>query len=85
MLVTKEEYDTQLASDATALGFILTLHTGANPTTPVVQHFLVENNDPVTEIGRMNGYGLNLLLASGIITIEQAAEFRMAWRKIIKS
>lgn len=83
MKVSKEEYDTQLANDQTALGFTLTMASGADGSTPVVQHFLVDQ-DPVIEIGRMTGYGMNLLKVAGIITPEQHGELYMKWRKIIK-
>ncbi len=84
MKVTEEEYNAQLANDQTALGFTLTMESGATGSTPAIQHFLVDQ-DPVTEIGRMTGYGMNLLLSASIITPEVHGDLYMKWRKIIKS
>ena len=83
MIVTKDEFNALLAGESTAIGFCLTLKVGSINT--VEQCFIVENDDPVTEIGRMNGYGIALLASNGLINEDQAAAFRMAWRKIIKS
>lgn len=84
MKVTKEEYDAQMANDQTALGFCLTMNSGATGSTPAIQHFLVEDGDAIKEIGRMNGYGIGLLLVSKVITQEQSGEFRLKWRKILR-
>lgn len=83
MKVSQEEYDTQLANDQTALGFTLTMESGQDGATPTIQHFIVDT-DAVTELGRMTGYGMNLLKAAGIITAEQHGELYLKWRKIIK-
>ena len=87
MKETKANYDTYMAgSDNKALGFVVTMErgNGNGDGGTVVQHFVVDNNDPITEIGRVTGYAIGLLAASQMITPEQANEFRLKWRKIIK-
>ena len=86
-MATKQEFDDYIAStDKTGVGLCLTLKTGNLDGDGASQEqcFIVDA-DAITEIGRMNGYGINLLKATGIITAEEAAAFNVVWRKIIKS
>ena len=83
MKVTKDEFDTLIAGDAGSLGFCLTMVSGAAPGSPIDQHFLVDS-DAITEIGRMTGYGINLLFSQNIITADESGELLLKWRKIVK-
>lgn len=85
-MVSRQEFDDYIAGTGnTGVGLCLTLKTGNLDSDGASQEqcFIVDT-DAITEIGRMNGYGINLLKATGIITAEEAAAFNVVWRKIIK-
>ena len=85
-MASREEFDTYIASsDNTGVGLCLTLKTGnMNADGATQEQCFIVDTDAITEIGRMNGYGINLLKATGVITAEEAAAFNVVWRKIIK-
>ena len=87
MKVERDEYDTFMAENPKdSLGFCLTMKTGnVNGDGSEISQCFIVDSDPITEMGRMNGYGISLLHASGAITPEQASQFKLEWRKIIKS
>lgn len=90
MKVDKAQFDQIMADNAdSTIGFTLKMErgtgSGEKAGANVTQRFIVENSDPIKEIGRLNGYMINLLTVHELVDEEAAGIFRILWRKIIKS